>query len=294
MENIFKSKLIPGLVFSIFIVFLIWIIFPEKKPQLDEELPPKVPPAEVGSLFIYNFKNFGVLEESGNMKETSSPYWWLNSGGVFEVGEGVGKTVMGEISSVSKWRKAYAKGNPVDTDGGEHPQNIFRMVTRSEWKNFRQEAYFRIVRDNLSESPNRNDSNGLFLFNRYQDGDNLYYAGVRVDGAAVIKKKVDGIYHTVSYLKIFPGALYDRSANPSLLPKNFWIGIRSEVLDNPDGTVSIRLFADVRRNGNWIKVLEGTDDGKSFGGAVIADAGLAGIRTDFMDVEVADFRIEEL
>ena len=39
----------------------------------------------------------------------------------------------------------------------------------------------------------------MLLFNRYQDGQTLYYGGVRVDGAAVIKKKLAGVYTTLAY-----------------------------------------------------------------------------------------------
>jgi hypothetical protein len=39
-------------------------------------------------------------------------------------------------------------------------------------------------------------------------------------------------------------------------------------------------------------VAEAKDDGKTFGGAAILNEGYAGIRTDFMDVEFDDYKIE--
>lgn len=233
------------------------------------------------------------LQEAGQMKDTRSPYWWLNSGGIFYSEDGVGKTVQGELPEDNPWRILYNKNNPRDTDNGYHPQNIFRLVTRSTWKNFQQYSYFRITQDNLSTSSYRNASNGLLLFNRYQDGDNLYYTGVRVDGFAVIKKKIKGQYFTMAYERVFPGK-YDRKKKPNLLPLHQWIGLRSEVSDTENGSVNIKVFMDRNRDGNWKLVAEATDNGKNFGGKVIAEAGHAGIRTDFMDVEFDDYRIEEM
>src|SRR3989344_9207508 len=123
--------------------------------------------AIVRSPFYYEFKVDGVLEETGGMNNSSSPYWWLNSGALFYLKEGIGKTVQGDITRNS-WRTAYALSNPTDTDNGRHPQNIFRLVTRSKWLNFRQEVYARAINNQLSQSPNRNASNGILLFNRYR------------------------------------------------------------------------------------------------------------------------------
>lgn len=92
---------------------------------------------------------------------------------------------------------------------------------------------------------------------------------------------------------LYPGK-YDRRSNPNLLPMDTWIGLRSEVLDNPNGTVSIKVYQDKNRSGDWQLILTATDDGKRYGGAAIKNEGYAGIRTDFMDVEFDDYKIEEL
>lgn len=246
--------------------------------------------AIVSSPFHYAFSKDGKLEEVGSMSQSNSPYWWLSSGAYMYLKSGIGKTIQGDLPRFDKWRLIFSASNSGETDNGYHPQNIFRMPTRNKWQNFRQEIYFKINKDNLSASPNRNASNGLLLFNRYQDGNNLYYTGIRVDGAAVIKKKINGAYYTMAY-KPFFGTGYNRDTNFNLLPKNVWIGLRSEVKTNTDGTVNIKVYVDNGKTGDWVLAAEATDDGKSSGGAAILNEGYAGIRTDFMDVEFDDFRM---
>ncbi len=157
---------------------------------------------------------------------------------------------------------------------------------------FCSEAYFKIDQLNLSDSPNRNQTNGLFLFNRYQTGDSLYYTGLRVDGAAVIKKKIFGTYYTMAVKKVFTNGTYDRDKNQNLLPLHEWIGVRSEVSTQADKSVLIKIFTDVGRTGNWQLAAEAIDDGQKYGGAPILAPGYAGIRTDFMDVKFDDYSIK--
>jgi hypothetical protein len=255
-----------------------------------------VPAALVASPFLYTFDSkepTDILNEAGSMKESESPYWWVNSGGYLILKNGTGSTILGSLEEGARWQSEYARTNPRDTDNGTHPQNIFRLVARSVWKNFRQEAFFKIDKDNLSQSENRNESNGLLFFNHYQDGQNLYYTGIRVDGNAVIKKKIAGTYYTMAITQIFPGT-YDHDKNPNLLPHNVWIGMRSEIIDNTDGSVEIRLYTDKGVPGQWQLVLSAKDDGKSFGGKVIGKPGYAGIRTDFMDVEFKNYKLENI
>ena len=245
------------------------------------------PAATVGAKFNYTFDSTGKLVETGRMSDSSSPYWWLSSGAYLHFRSGVGANIQGTLPSSDYWRRYYASTNPTDTDNGYRPQNIFRLSTRSRWQNFRQQVYFRIRRDNLSASPNRNASNGLLLMNRYQDENNLYYTGIRVDGAAVIKKKYRGKYYTVAYSRVLPGA-YHRTANPSLLPKDIWLGLRAELTNNPDGTVRIRLYVDLGPGG-WVLVFDVLDNGLAFGGPALTSAGYGGVRTDFMDVELENY-----
>ncbi|MFZ1626414.1 MAG: hypothetical protein WAT81_01250 [Candidatus Moraniibacteriota bacterium] len=242
---------------------------------------------------VNDFSIDAVVEETSKNNIDSNKKIWLNSGAYFISTGGIAKTVQNKLPENDPWRLLYAKNNPRDTDFGFYPQNIFRLVTIGLWDNLKQEGYFRIVKDNKSNSEYRNDSNGLLFFNRYQDGDNLYYTGIRVDGFAVIKKKIKGKYFTLAYNQIYPGK-YDREKNPNLLPHGEWIGLRSEVKDIDDNSVSVKLFIDRERNGNWELVAEAIDEGKKYGKKPFFEAGHGGIRTDFMDVEFDDYRIEEL
>ncbi len=244
--------------------------------------------ASVTSPYRYNFDWTGVLSEAPSMSQSDSPYWWLSSGARFHMSQGIGSTVKGSLPSNDYWRLYYASTSSVDTDSGYHPQNLFRVVTRSRWKDFRQQVYFRVRRDNLSASPNRNASNGLLLMSRYLDQNNLYYAGIRVDGAAVIKKKKRGVYYTIASAPFFSGAAYNRVTHPSLLPKDVWIGLRSELTNNPDGTVRIVLYVD-SGPGSWSLVFDVLDNGVAYGGSALTDSGYAGLRTDFMDVELENY-----
>ena len=244
------------------------------------------------SEFHDDFSISRTIEESGEITESLDYDWSLSSGAYLYVKNGIGMSIQGELPKTDKWYREYRQANPEDTDGGAHPQNIFRLVLLKQFLNSSQEAYFLIKRDNLSASPYRNGSNGLLFFNRYQSSQTLYYTGVRVDGNVTIKKKKNGIYYTLATEKIFPGT-YDRDTDPNLLPKNTWLGLKSTVTDLPDGRVDIQVFLDSNRTGNWQLIAEAVDDGQSYGGAVLANPGLAGIRTDFMDVEFDDYRIIE-
>ena len=126
-----------------------------------------------------------------------------------------GAAAQGHRADDDRWRVRYAISNPVDTDDGYLPQNLFRLILRQKWKNFRQSFYFQIRNVNMTDSPNRNASNGVLMFHRYVDSDNLYYAGVRVDGATVIKKKYRGTYYTLATKPMYSGGPYDRASRPN-------------------------------------------------------------------------------
>ena len=235
-----------------------------------------------------------TIEEAGSMEESHNLYWWVNSGAYLTISNGVSHTVQGELPEASYWQKAFADHSSGSTDGGFHPQNIFRLVTRTQWKNLQQEAYFKINKHNFSKDSHRNASNGLLLFNRYIDGDNLYYTGIRVDGAAVIKKKIKGAYYTLDYQSVMQGKKYDRQSNPTLLPVGEWIGIKSEVTTTLDNAVNIKLFLDKNGDGKWELVATAVDNGKTYGGEAITQQGHAGIRTDFVDASFKKYLVEEI
>lgn len=237
--------------------------------------------------FTDSFDRTYRLDNTSTMESSENPDWWLSSGGTFIVNEGLGHTLQGELSSDSRLFKSYMRPN---ADFGTHPQNIFRLVTRTKWYNLRQEVYVRILKIHPSSADDRNQSNGIFLFNRYADQDNIYYTGIRVDGAAVIKKKVHGTYYTMAYKAIIDGK-YDRDKTPNLLPLNEWIGIRSEVHDMADHRVEIKFYVKFAEDQDWTLALSAIDDGQSYGGGSFLQAGHAGIRSDFMDLEIDNYAI---
>ncbi len=241
------------------------------------------------------FGDRGVLEEAGNPRESKSRLWWLDSGGRLYFDGETARTIQGTLPTYDYWRFLYSSSNPLDTDNGYRPQNIFRLISRQRWQNIDQQAYFKISRDNLSDSLNRNESNGLFLLSRYVDHDNFYYVGLRVDGAVVIKKKYKGVYHELAYKTVIVdggNSHYDRKRNPSLLPKNVWLGLRGRLTNNPDDSVTIQAFIDQDNSGNWLPVVQAVDSKSQSAGPAIQQAGSVGIRTDFMDVVIRDYKLE--
>lgn len=240
----------------------------------------------------YGLSSVLTLQETGSLSASPSSQWWLNSGAYFNVESNIGKTAQGELPSGDPWRMLYAQSNPRDTDDGYHPQNIFRLLTKQTWEDVEQKAYFNIRGYNLSASELRAAHNGFLFFNRYKDQNNLYYTGIRVDGKAIIKKKVGGTYYTLASGTVFSGT-YNRSSNPNLIPEDTWIGIKSVVRDNADGSVRIQVYADTANNGTWKLVAEVTDTGATHG-AVITGKAAAGIRTDYMDVWFKEYSIKEL
>jgi len=252
-------------------------------------------PAKVGKSFVYNFDEDGIIEQASSMKKSGNSYWWLSSGGELIKKGCFGLTLHGEQKVGSKLYKRYYKYNRVNSDGGLHPQNIFRLVTRSKWNNSSQQVYAKIDELNLSSSPGRNASNGILFFIRYRDQHSLYYAGIRVDGKAVIKKKINGSYYTLAYEPLFEKnkSSYDKYTNPNLLPVHKWIGIKSVTKTLSNGDVEIKFYIDKDLSGQWELAAKAIDDG-SIGGKPIIKSGHAGVRSDFMDIKLEDYKIEEL
>ncbi|MBP9750014.1 MAG: hypothetical protein KBD21_04770 [Candidatus Pacebacteria bacterium] len=239
--------------------------------------------------FVEKFDTPFVLEENWPISRSGSANWWVSSGAYLISEGGIGRTIMGKLDASDPWVAKFALANARDTDQGYRPQNIFRLVLKKKYLNATQEVYARIAYYEPSESEARNASNGILLFNRYIDENTLYYAGVRVDGQAVIKKKQNGVYTTLAVKSVFEGA-YDRATRPNLIPENVWFGVRSVVSTDKQGRVKIALYTDMERTGIWTLATEAIDDG-AFAGRTISTAGYAGIRTDFMDVEFDDYRI---
>ena len=250
--------------------------------------------ASVTSPFLYTFNASGTLPESSPMTESWSPYWWVNSGAYLVMQDGLGKTVQGALPTLDPWRALYATTNPLDTGDGYYPQNIFRLVTRSSWTNDTEQMQFKIQHTNLTNTTNRGGYSGVLFFSRYQDGDNLYYAGIRQDGTAVIKKKIGGVYYTMDQEVVWPGT-YDKWTNPTLIPQKQWMDLKLVTETMPDGSVLLTLYLDQTNTGHYAEVAHATDVNGKYGGTpVIANAGYAGIRTDYQDVFFNDFEVTAL
>lgn len=239
-----------------------------------------------------DFTSGRQLSEASSFSASVDPYWWLNSGAWMDVVDGVAKTVQGPIDVGSRWQVAYEKYNPESTAGGLYPQNIFRLLTMGKWKDFTQQTDFRVDAHNFANAEKRNESNGVFLINRYIDNDNLYYAGLRVDGNAVIKKKIGGVYHVMA-IKPALSRTGEDAPNASLLPLQQWMGLRTVVADR-DGGVDISLYTRPTPNAAWTLVLTATDPaGGGAWGSPFLEPGHGGIRTDFMDVSFDNYAIVE-
>ena len=288
-----RMRIIGVAFFFIFIFSFIALVFAWGLPRAVLVLIS--PNAQVGTVaavvtspFRYTFKSTGTLKEASSEDESSSPYFWLDSGAKLIIENGIGRTLQGKLSELDPWHVRYALSSRVDTSNGDYPQNLFRLLTRSSWENVRVDTSFRILADHFVDSPNQNASNGLLLMLRYTDGNNLYYAGIRMDGTAVIKKKYKGTYYTLAQKTIFSGR-YAEHANMNLLPHDTWISLRTEIITNLDGSVGISLYQKTEGAAGWTKILEAKDAG-TFGGTMpITGAGFIGIRTDFMDVAFKDF-----
>lgn len=232
-----------------------------------------------------------VLTEKSRANKHDDPHWWLNSGGyIYRTKKGA-TTVQGRLADNDRFRLLYAKSNPLDTNNGYQPQNILRLVSAAEFNNFTQQVFFNIKKINQSDSPNRNQSNGILLFHRYQDGDNLYYVGIRVDGYAVVKKKLHGKYYTLKSNAVYSGN-YNRDTRPNLIPINQRIGIKSVISTNAKGTVDITMYLnDTPLGKDWTQVLQVEDTGED--AELIVKKGHAGIRSDFMDVVFDGYQASE-
>jgi hypothetical protein len=252
-----------------------------------QSLASRLAPTSTTASFSDPFTKIGVLQEAGSPTESTSGSWWLNSGAELIGTASCARTLAVGDTVPASWVSSYVASNATDTDNGTRPQNIFRLFTRSKWLQSQETCYYRATYYDVSASPQRYNPNGLLLLSRFQDGQNTYYAGIRVDGDAVIKKKVAGVYTTLAESKVFPG-IYDRDANPNLLPMNTWLGLRL-VTRTVGNAVTLQLQADLQNTGAFSTLLSAIDDG-SAGGPALVNAGSGGLRTDFMDVQFRDYR----
>lgn len=242
--------------------------------------------------FEETFDRDGVIEEASRAAVSRSPRWWVSAGGRVTFEDGTARTIQGSLPAWDPWARAYARSKPVDTEGGRRPQNVFRMVTRETGRNFRQRVSVRIHSTNLAASTERGPFSGIFLESRFLNDNNFYVAGLRFDGQAVVKKRREAEAFTIGVAPVYPGT-YDRQSRPNLLPEDRWFSIRSTIADVPGGVQILLELHDPALGADWIPVLEVLDGPGGPDGEPIRGAGSAGIRTDFMDVELENYLVFE-
>lgn len=193
--------------------------------------------------------------------------WQLNSGSLFAKG-GVGFTGVPDDREPNA-----ASSNGTDSA-------ILRLLTnQADLTNF--EVSFKLRHEGFvtTSSTPAVAWDGVHVFLRYADEENLYYASVnRRDGTTQIKKKVSGgpsnggTYYTLADGK-----------NPFTI--GAWQSVRATIEDQSDGSVAISLFADGRL------VARAVDKGT--GGPVIR-SGQSGIRGDNSQFSFDDFVVRGL
>ena len=232
--------------------------------------------------WTYTFGSSGTLNQTVSADTSGSAYWWVANGGQLLVSNGVGKTMQGDATSANPWYTIYAKSLAVTSDNGKHPQNTFAALLRTPTLDTDQSIAVQINKDNLANTANRKPYNGIHLISRWQNDGNYYFAGLRADGHAVIKKKVGNAYYTLAEKSAFPGT-YNSTTNPNLLPKNTWMNVRMITSTDASGSVHVQLYL------NQTLMLDTTDNGAR--GATIKTEGLTGIRSDFMDMLMDNYKL---
>lgn len=240
--------------------------------------------------FRYTFSYPGFFYQASSSDKSTSPYWWLMSGYRLQISNGVG-SAKGSLLQNDSTRLKYASIDPVVTDNGYHPQNAFKMLSKNTWENFSEQIDVKVLATNLSNKANRNAWNAITLVGRYKDNSNYYMTSLRQDGNAVIKKKSNGIYYTMSQSKLLPGT-YSASSNPNLIPIGKNIGLKSSFENNADGSVTVKMYVDIGKTGTWKLATQVTDNG-SVGGSAIKGAGKIGIFGDFMDLEFDNYVVSD-
>ena len=254
--------------------------------------------------FYDKFDRQGVIKEAHSISGSLDQNWWVSSGGYLYLNNGTASTIQGTLPQNDTFRINYSlsKGSE-DTDNGYRPQNIFRLVNRNIWAgNYTAEVYFKYSKYNnnttgiaVAIDKKLGADNGVSLMVNNQNGDNLYYVGLRADGFAGIKKKMDSDYSELQNpVKVFPG-VYKHYDN--LIPQDKWIGLRAVVEqrhDAPSGKdqIYIALYIDEKGDGSsssWKYVTSYVDQNSST--SPIFKQGHTGIRTDFMDTQFKNFKV---
>ena len=286
----FPDKLLFAIVLAILIFLFFHKYFALFKPQSNNN---EVQPAENlqtnRNLFWGFDKENDKLDEIWLPEKSSNKNWWLNSGAYFYIKDFKGYTVQNELSDNDEWRLKYMHNTPSETDNGYHPQNIFRLISKAQFKDTEQELHFIIHKYHLSESENRNESNAVLLFSDYEDSDNLYYSGLRIDGTAIIKRKCETRYETLLQAKILDGQ-YDKEISPNLLNSNHEYALKVITTHDENDNANIKLYIKLSPEPDWKLIGDATDTNSCRPNTNSS----VGIRTDFMDVEFTKYSVKTL
>src|SRR5260370_8255337 len=180
MKKIQRNKMLTLLIAVVLLILVtssvITQIFSKKfltdiANALETVLPPHAK-KKSNTALTYDFSSNETLEEASSITNSTDPNWWLSSGGYFYMNHNIGETTQGALPTNDTWRIKYLRTNPVDTGHGYYPQNIFRLVSKNQCLNYKQQVYYQINKDNIISSPKINQSNGQFLLNLYHDKDN--------------------------------------------------------------------------------------------------------------------------
>ena len=213
-----------------------------------------------------NFDSPGTLNEANSMQESTSPYWWVSSGGLLIIEKGIGRTNSKTAPLSNRWFLAYQLNNSLDTDNGRYPQNLFRLVSKDLVGDSDISMSFRISKVNLTDTPNRDAWSGIFILSRYEDSDNLYYAGARQDGHVVIKKKINGQYYTLGEVPYYKSYLpYQKDTNPNFIPGATWQKMRLVTkTEGDDIKLTLYLTKDANEKIGGDCEMERSDGGNHF------------------------------
>ncbi|GAC1366501.1 MAG: hypothetical protein NVSMB32_10870 [Actinomycetota bacterium] len=200
----------------------------------------------------------------------TSPGWVQTSGSVFARGG-------------TAWSGVPDTRPPNATSSNGTNSAVFRLHTKRS--DFGSVAVSMGLRNNglsTTASTPAEAWDGVHMFLRYQSAYTLYYASInRRDGTVVIKKKVPGgPSNGGTYYQLGSSAAH-------AVPYGVWQQIKATVRNNPDGSVTIRLFA------NNALLAEAVDNG-SVGGPPITHAGATGVRGDNANFQIKDFVVSQL